>query len=250
MSFSAAFAQVFRSIASNFALASIIVLAVILYGFYYPAPYAHQTARQLPVVVVDEEQTPVTRQLIRNLSDAREVRIAAEAPSVAAAEQMVRAREADGILLLPRGLTRSLLTGARGGGMGLWLNGTYLVRARDIGGAIQAHSAPIRAPHTVSATTTIIAADRRERRGRLVTAARPDRLSPLVRAGSIAPTSRRDAPAPPCAGRTRRSIAAAPDLTAPQVGPHRPPAIRCRCRRRPHLTAPAVPRPSSATGWH
>lgn len=137
MSFSAAFAQVFRSIASNFALASIIVLAVILYGFYYPAPYAHQTARQLPVVVVDEEQTPVTRQLIRNLSDAREVRIAAEAPSVAAAEQLVRAREADGILLLPRGLTRSLLTGARGGGMGLWLNGTYLVRARDIGGAIQ-----------------------------------------------------------------------------------------------------------------
>lgn len=138
MSFANAFAQVFRAIASNFALASILVLAVILYGFYYPAPYAHQTARQLPVVVVDQEQTPLTRQLIRNLSDAREVRIAAEAPSVAAAERLVRARDADGILLLPRGLTRSLLTGARGGGMGLWLNGTYLVRARDIGGAIQA----------------------------------------------------------------------------------------------------------------
>jgi len=138
MSFTAAFAQVFRTITSNFALASIIVLAVILYGFYYPAPYAHQTARQLPGVVVDEERTAVTRQLIRNLSDAREVRIAAEAPSVADAERLVRARKADGILLLPKGLTRSLLTGAPGGGIGIWVNGTYLIRAREIGGAVQA----------------------------------------------------------------------------------------------------------------
>ena len=38
MSFTAAFAQVFRTITSNFALASIIVLAVILYGSTTPPP--------------------------------------------------------------------------------------------------------------------------------------------------------------------------------------------------------------------
>ncbi|MGH6782636.1 MAG: ABC transporter permease, partial [Sphingomonadaceae bacterium] len=125
MAFVDAFVAVFRKVLSTFALASIIILAVILYGFYYPAPYAHQTARQLPVIVVDQERTPLTRQLIRNLADAREVRIAAEAPSMLAAERLVRHRKADGILLLPKGLTRSLLTGAPGGGIGIWVNGTY-----------------------------------------------------------------------------------------------------------------------------
>lgn len=138
MGFGAAFAGVFRTIFTTLALASIIIVAVILYGFYYPAPYAHQTARQLPVVVVDLERSPLTRQVIRNLGDAREVRIVAEAASAAEAERLVRDREADGILMLPRGLERGLLTGAPGAGIGIWVNGTYLIRARDIGGAVQA----------------------------------------------------------------------------------------------------------------
>ncbi|TCU61489.1 ABC-2 type transport system permease protein [Novosphingobium sp. PhB57] len=142
MTFAQGFVSVFRAVLSTFALASIVVLAVVLYGFYYPAPYAHQTARQLPVVVVDEERSTLTRALVRKLSDMREVRVAGEALSIHEAEQRVRRREADGILLLPRGLTRSLLTGAPGsaggGGIGIWVNGTYLIRAKDIGGAIQA----------------------------------------------------------------------------------------------------------------
>lgn len=141
MTFAQGFASVFRAVLSTFALASIIVLAVVLYGFYYPAPYAHQAARQLPVVVVDQERSGLTRALIRKLSDIREVRIAAEAASPYEAEQLVLNRKADGVLLLPKGLTRSLLTGAPGsvgsGGIGIWVNGTYLIRARDIGGAIQ-----------------------------------------------------------------------------------------------------------------
>ncbi|MBO9725553.1 MAG: ABC transporter permease [Novosphingobium sp.] len=137
MTFAQGFASVFRAVLSTFALASIVVLAVVLYGFYYPAPYAQQTARQLPVVVVDEERSNLTRALVRKLSDLREVRIVAEADSIREAERQVRHREADGILLLPRGFTGSLLTGAPGGGIGIWVNGTYLIRARDIGGAIQ-----------------------------------------------------------------------------------------------------------------
>jgi len=137
MTFAQGFASVFRAVLSTFAVASIVVLAVVLYGFYYPAPYAQQTARQLPVVVVDEERSDLTRALVRRLSDLREVRIVSEADSIRTAEQQVRSREADGVLLLPRGLTRSLLTGAPGGGIGIWVNGTYLIRARDIGGAVQ-----------------------------------------------------------------------------------------------------------------
>jgi ABC-2 type transport system permease protein len=141
MTFAQGFASVFRAVLSNFALASIVVLAVVLYGFYYPAPYAHQTAYALPLVVVDEERSGLTRALVRKLSDMREVHVVAEAASPLEAENLVRNRKADGILLLPRGLTRTVLTGAPGragsGGIDIWVNGTYLIRARDIGGAVQ-----------------------------------------------------------------------------------------------------------------
>lgn len=141
MTFAQGFASVFRAVLSNVALASIVVLAVVLYGFYYPAPYAHQTAYALPLVVVDEERSVLTRALVRKLSDMREVHVVAEAASPLEAENLVRNRQADGVLLLPRGLTRTVLTGAPGragsGGIGIWVNGTYLIRARDIGGAVQ-----------------------------------------------------------------------------------------------------------------
>lgn len=138
MTFGQGFLGVFREVISTFALASIIVLAVVLYGFYYPAPYAHQTATQLPVALVDEENTALTRALARKLSDTREVRIVAEVQSTDEAERMVRHRQADGILIVSKGFTRSLLTGAPGGGIGVFVNGTYLIRARDIGSGVQA----------------------------------------------------------------------------------------------------------------
>jgi len=137
MGFARAFENVFRTILSSSALASTTILAVILYGFYYPAPYAHQSARRLPVVVVDLEHSGLTRALVRKLGDMREVRIVAEAGSAGEAEALVRRRVADGILLLPRGLGRSLWTGAPGGGIAIWVNGTYLLRARDIGASVQ-----------------------------------------------------------------------------------------------------------------
>ncbi|WBO24263.1 ABC transporter permease [Sphingomonas abietis] len=119
-------------------LLSTIILAMLLYGFYYPAPYAHQTVQDLPIVIVDEEDSGITRAVIRDLTAAREVRLVAMAPDFHAAETMVRERRADGILLFPAGFTRSLLTGAPGGGVGVWVDGVYLLRARDIGAAITA----------------------------------------------------------------------------------------------------------------
>jgi len=115
-----------------------LVIGIILYAFYFPLPFAHQVVRGLPIVLVDQEHSALTRRIARDLSATRQVEIVAEAPSLAAAEEMVRDRRADGILLLPADLTRSLLTEAPPAGVGIWINGTYLLRASNIGGAISA----------------------------------------------------------------------------------------------------------------
>jgi ABC-2 type transport system permease protein len=115
-----------------------LVIGIILYAFYFPLPFAHQVVRGLPIVLVDQEQSALTRRIARDLSATRQVEIVADAPSLVVAEKMVRDRRADGILLLPDDLTRSLLTQAPPAGVGIWINGTYLLRASNIAAAISA----------------------------------------------------------------------------------------------------------------
>jgi ABC-2 type transport system permease protein len=115
-----------------------LVIGIILYAFYFPLPFAHQVVRGLPIVLVDQEHSALTRRIARDLSATRQVEIVADAPSLVVAEKMVRDRRADGILLLPEDLTRSLLTQAPPAGVGIWINGTYLLRASNIAAAISA----------------------------------------------------------------------------------------------------------------
>jgi ABC-2 type transport system permease protein len=115
-----------------------LVIGIILYAFYFPLPFAHQVVRGLPIVLVDQEHSALTRRIARDLSATRQVEIVADAPSLVIAEKMVRDRRADGILLLPDDLTRSLLTQAPPAGVGIWINGTYLLRASNIAAAISA----------------------------------------------------------------------------------------------------------------
>ena len=52
MSFAAAFEATLLTIARTREILSLAVLSVLLYAFYYPAPYEHQSAQALPFVVV------------------------------------------------------------------------------------------------------------------------------------------------------------------------------------------------------
>ncbi|MET4897826.1 ABC transporter permease [Sphingomonadaceae bacterium jetA1] len=133
MTMRSAFESTLWTILTTRDLMAVAILSVILYAFYYPAPYAHQTAQAMPLVVVDDDHSAMSRSIVAHLGDTRAVRVIAEVPDMAAARAAVRAREAEGILLLSSHLGADLLTGRPGAGIGLWLNGTYLLRAESIG---------------------------------------------------------------------------------------------------------------------
>ena len=138
MSFRAAFEETWRTVLTSRTLASTMLLAVVLYAFYYPAPYAHETAQRVPVLVVDQEDSGLTREVLRDLAATRVVRIVDTVADMPSATARMRAGEADGIILLSRGVTRSLLTGAPGGGVGVWVKAAYLLRASAIGEGVSA----------------------------------------------------------------------------------------------------------------
>ncbi len=138
MTFGSAFMGTWRTILTSRTLLSTTLLAVVLYAFYYPAPYAHEAAQGLPVIVVDQDDSALSRATIRDLDATRAIRIAAIVADVKTAHADMRKGEADGVILITRGLERQLRTGAPGAGISVWVNATYLLRASTIGEAVTA----------------------------------------------------------------------------------------------------------------
>lgn len=136
MSFAAAFRATWATVLTSRTLLSTMLLAVVLYAFYYPAPYSQEVAQQLPVVLVDEDGSALSRELVRNLEATRAVIVVDHAPSVVEAQARLRAGKADGVVLIARGLQRQLRTGAPGAGIAVWVNASYLLRASTIGEAV------------------------------------------------------------------------------------------------------------------
>src|SRR5699024_3803733 len=69
---SGGFVHTLTVVSRNFPILSMVVFAVILYGFYYPAAYKVQTVVKLPVAVVDLDHSPLSRSFLRNLDATRE----------------------------------------------------------------------------------------------------------------------------------------------------------------------------------
>ena len=131
----AAFLDTFRGIARSLSVASLLVLAVVGYAFYYPLAYTGQTAVKLPVVVVDQDHSPLSRALVRALDATRAVDAGTVAADFIEAQDMLRNGRVDGVVMIPRGFESRLLSG-QPHGVAIDLDGSHLVRASAIGSAL------------------------------------------------------------------------------------------------------------------
>ncbi|QYC11061.1 ABC transporter permease [Brevundimonas nasdae] len=128
------FAATFVGIVKARPVASLLLLAVVLYAFYYPAAYSGQSATGLPLAVVTSSQTATTRTLVEDLNASHAIEVAAVASSVEEAQNLMKRGVVDGIIVLPDGFETSLARGAPDG-VAIYLNGGYLVRVTAIGKA-------------------------------------------------------------------------------------------------------------------
>ncbi len=105
--------------------------AVFLYAFFYPIPYLPQVLREVPVAVVDQDHTALSRQLVR-MADAHPLLRVAERPaSLAEAEGLVRAGRAGGILVVPAGFERDVQLGRRAR-VGAFADASYFLVYRQV----------------------------------------------------------------------------------------------------------------------
>ncbi|MBE9604703.1 ABC transporter permease [Acetobacteraceae bacterium H6797] len=120
---------------------SVLILAAVVYAGLYPQPYLGETLRHVPIAVVDQDNSPSSRALIRRIAAAPDLAIAILAPDLPAAESAVWSRTVHGILLIPKGFEADLLHG-RPSPVSLHADASYfLIYSRIVAGVTGATKA-------------------------------------------------------------------------------------------------------------
>jgi ABC-2 type transport system permease protein len=90
---------------------SLMIVAPVFYGVFYPQPYLGQLVRKIPIAVVDDDRTVLSRRLIQALDADEAISVAVRAPALAVAQQALFERRVFGILEIPPGTEREVLKG-------------------------------------------------------------------------------------------------------------------------------------------
>jgi ABC-2 type transport system permease protein len=100
-----------RRILNDRGVFGLIVMAPVLYGILYPQPYLSQLLRQIPIAVVDQDHTEVSRDLVQTLNADEAITVAVRADTLADAHAALARREVFAIVGIPKDTEREVLKG-------------------------------------------------------------------------------------------------------------------------------------------
>lgn len=121
-----AFAQTWRAILHDPAAILLFFVGGIVYSFFYPLPYSKESVQRVPIAVVDQDRTSLSRQVIRYAGAHPSIHVVAVTPKTAEARELLWNGEIAGTLLIPAGFTEKILRG-RQGELDLSGNGVYMM---------------------------------------------------------------------------------------------------------------------------
>ena len=106
-----AFVGEWRRVLADRGVFSLLIVAPVFYGVFYPQPYLGQLVRKIPIAVVDDDRTALSRRLIQALDADEAISVAVRAPALDVAQQALFARQVFGILEIPPDTEREVLKG-------------------------------------------------------------------------------------------------------------------------------------------
>jgi ABC-2 type transport system permease protein len=108
-----AFVAEWRRVLADRSVLGLFVLAPLLYGVFYPQPYLGQLVRNIPIAVVDQDLSELSRRIIQTVDADEAIKVALRAETLAEAQVALYARKVFGILAIPAGTEREVLKGNR-----------------------------------------------------------------------------------------------------------------------------------------
>ena len=95
----------FKTISGSFAIVLVLMGGIFMYGLLYNYMYAPDVVHNVPVVVVDNSKTELSREYIRLLNATPQVDVIATGEDYPQAQELMKMDEAAGILYLPYDFT-------------------------------------------------------------------------------------------------------------------------------------------------
>jgi ABC-2 type transport system permease protein len=120
-----AFAAEWRRVLGTRGAFILLVLAPLVYGLYYPQPYLNQILRKIPIAVVDNDLSELSRGIVQTLDASGAVEVAVRANTLAEARAAMDRGEAFAVVGIPPWTQRDVLKGdtAR---LPIYADATYL----------------------------------------------------------------------------------------------------------------------------
>lgn len=98
-----------RAALSDRGVVLILIGGSLFYALFYPLPYRAQVALELPVIVVDQDGSGHSRELIRRVDATEQIRVIEVSRDAGQAEARLRDMQAAGLLLIPPDFERDIL---------------------------------------------------------------------------------------------------------------------------------------------
>ena len=89
----------------------LIVLAPLVYGALYPQPYLGQVLRGIPIAVVDQDRTELSRDLVQAMDSDEALKVAVRADTLADAQAALDHHDVFAIVAIPKETERYVLRG-------------------------------------------------------------------------------------------------------------------------------------------
>jgi ABC-2 type transport system permease protein len=90
---------------------SVLFLAPLVYGIYYPQPYLNQILRKLPIAVVDNDLSDLSRQIVETLDASGALSVAVRTRTIAEARNAIQRGTAFAAVEIPPDAERDMLKG-------------------------------------------------------------------------------------------------------------------------------------------
>ncbi|MCQ2107231.1 MAG: ABC transporter permease [Fibrobacter sp.] len=126
----------------------LLVVAGVIYAFYYPTPYMNQTVSEVPVAVVDLDHTVMSRELTQMSESAQQIRVRYVFSDVREAEEALAREEIYGFMVIPADMEKDLRNG-NSVNVNVFTHGAYVMLHGNIGTAFTTCAL------TVGATTKV-----------------------------------------------------------------------------------------------
>ena len=107
-----AWVDTLKTIAADKGVLLLIAIAPVIYGFFYPWPYAEQAVTRVPVAVVDYDHSNLSRQITRFAQASPRIDVRMVIGDEHQARQALWRGEIEGYAILPRDLKRDVLRGS------------------------------------------------------------------------------------------------------------------------------------------